>query len=43
MLLKQQKQKNGGEQQNRLKSLDVNTLTPIESMNILFELANMLK
>ena len=28
---------------NRLKSLDVNTLTPIESMNILFELANMLK
>ena len=28
---------------NRLKNLDVNTLTPIESMNILFELANMLK
>ena len=28
---------------NRLKSVDVNTLTPIESMNLLFELANMLK
>ena len=28
---------------NRLKAIDVNTLTPIESMNILFELANMLK
>ena len=27
----------------KLKVLDVNTLTPIESMNILFELANMLK
>ena len=28
---------------SRLKSVDVNTLTPIESMNLLFELANMLK
>ena len=28
---------------DRLKAIDVNTLTPIESMNILFELANMLK
>ena len=32
-----------GEVINRLKSIDVNTLTPIESMNILFELVNMLK
>ena len=32
-----------GEVLRRLKNLDVNTLTPIESMNILFELANMLK
>ncbi|MCI5651832.1 MAG: DNA mismatch repair protein MutS [Ruminococcus bromii] len=32
-----------GEVLRRLKKLDVNTLTPIESMNILFELANMLK
>ena len=32
-----------GEVLNRLRSIDVNTLTPIESMNILFELANMLK
>jgi len=32
-----------GEVIRRLKSIDVNTLTPIESMNILFELANMLK
>ena len=28
---------------NKLKTIDVNTLTPIESMNILFELWNMLK
>ena len=28
---------------SKLKNIDVNTLTPIESMNILFELANMLK
>ena len=28
---------------SKLKSVDVNTLTPIESMNLLFELANMLK
>ncbi|MBQ1984931.1 MAG: DNA mismatch repair protein MutS, partial [Clostridia bacterium] len=28
---------------SKLKAIDVNTLTPIESMNILFELANMLK
>ena len=32
-----------GEVINRLKSIDVNALTPIESMNILFELVNMLK
>ena len=32
-----------GEVLQRLKNTDVNTLTPMESMNLLFELCTMLK
>ena len=32
-----------GEVLQKLRALDVNTLTPIESMNVLFELCSMLK